>query len=217
MVHVLHYGPTSVPNFGFSTALVPKSFQALLVWLAEEGHIIGVLASKKLRAFKLTEPTTHIRRHLRRPRRSILFDVFSGFQSLAYLVIALSPTYISADISAVLVAGTSTFSATLVQGLSLLSHGQIIQCIPEALGISAGCIALLWCSPPCRTFSFPMPSMLLSPRSARYPAVSTAVRITLAQGQSIQKWPLHGFSYHARPACLQPFQVFALLWTTVDC
>ena len=27
-----------------------RTFQALLIWLAEEGHIIGDLASKKLRA-----------------------------------------------------------------------------------------------------------------------------------------------------------------------
>ena len=97
---------------------------------------------------------TRIQRPLKRPRRSILLDVFSGFQSLAYLAATLSLTYISVDISAVLVAGTSTFSANLVQDLSLLPHGQIIQCILEVLGISVGCIAFVWCSPPCRTFSF---------------------------------------------------------------
>ena len=65
----------------------------------------------------------------------------------------LSLTYISVDISAVLVAGTSTFSATRVQELSLLPHDRIIQCILEVFGISAASIAFIWCSPPCRTFS----------------------------------------------------------------
>ena len=130
-----------------------RTFQALLAWLAEEGHIIGDLASKKLREFRLSDPAMRIQRPLKRPRFSILLDVFSGFQSLAYLAATLSLTYVSVDISAVLVAGTSTFSATLVQDLSLLPHGRIIQCILEVLGISVGCIALIWCSPPCRTFS----------------------------------------------------------------
>ena len=131
-----------------------RTFQALLVWLAEEGHIVGDLASKKLKALRLPNPMAHIHRPLKRPRRSILLDVFSGFQSLAYLAATLSLTYVSINISVVLVAGTSTFSATLVQDVSLLPHGQIIQCILEVLGISAGCIAFVWCSLPCRTFSF---------------------------------------------------------------
>ena len=119
-----------------------RTFQALLVWLAEEVHIVGDLASKKLKAFTLPNPMTHVQRPLKRLRRSILLDVFSGFQSLAYLAATLSLTYVSIDISAVLVADTSTFSATLVQDLSLLPHGQIIQCILEVLGISTACVAL---------------------------------------------------------------------------
>ena len=160
-----------------------RTFQVLLVWLAEEGHIIGDLASKKLRAFKLPEPTTHIRRPLKRPRRSILLDAFSGFQSLAYLATTLSLSYISVDISVVLVAGTSTFSATLVQDLSLLPHGQIIQCILEALGISAGCIALVWCSPPCRTFS-----------------LSDATNATITERRPVPcNYREHGPTYYTRP------------------
>jgi len=130
-----------------------RTFQALLTWLAEEGYIIGDLDSKKLKVYRSPEPATRVRRPLKRSRSSILLDVFSGFQSLAYLAATLSLTYVSVDISAVLIAGTSTFSATLVQDLSLLPYGRIIQCILEVLGISAGSIALIWCSPPCRTFS----------------------------------------------------------------
>ena len=130
-----------------------RTFQALLAWLAEEGHILGDLTSKKLKDFRLHDPAMRIQRPLKRQRFSILLDVFSGFQSLAYLAATLSLTYVSVDISAILVAGTSTFSATLVQDLSLLPHGRIIQCILEVLGISVGCIAFIWCSPPCRTFS----------------------------------------------------------------
>ena len=119
-----------------------RTFQALLTWLAEEGHIIGDLDSKKLKAYRTPDPATRVRRPLKRPRSSILLDVFSGFQSLAYLAATLSLTYVSVDISAVLIAGTSTFSATLVQDLSLLPYGRIIQCILEVLGISAGCYCL---------------------------------------------------------------------------
>jgi hypothetical protein len=145
-------------NFGSEFRIFngARTFQALLAWLAEEGHIIGDLASKKLKklkTFALLNLPVRVQRPLKRPRRSVLIDVFSGFQSLAYLAASLSLTYISVDISAVLVAGTSSFSATLVQDLSLLPHGRIIQCILEVLGISAACVALIWCSPPCRTFS----------------------------------------------------------------
>ena len=98
-------------------------------------------------------PRPRVPRPPKRSRRSILLDVFSGFQSLAYLAGVLGLTYVSVDISAVLYAGTSTFSATFVQDLSLLQHGRIIQCILETLGVSAGSVALVWCSPPCRTFT----------------------------------------------------------------
>ena len=128
------------------------TFQRLLELLAAMGTVVGDLTSLKPRKNGCI-PRPSVPRPLKRPRRSILLDVFSGFQSLAYLAGVLGLTYVSVDISAVLCAGTSTFSATFVQDLSMLPHGEIIQCILETLGISAGCVALVWCSPPCRTFT----------------------------------------------------------------
>ena len=49
-------------NFGSEFRIFngARTFQALLAWLAEEGHIIGDLASKKLKTFTVPNPVTHV-------------------------------------------------------------------------------------------------------------------------------------------------------------
>ena len=146
------------------------AFQAALDALAALGCIAGDLHStrqttalpqdateqkKRCRRGAGRKPRkmiTRVERPMKRARKSVLIDIFSGFQSLALLAGVLSLSYVSIDISAVLVAGTSTFSATLVEDLCLIEHGCIVQHILSALGIAAEWVAFLWCSPPCRTF-----------------------------------------------------------------
>jgi hypothetical protein len=94
-----------------------------------------------------------IARPVSRARRSIVADFFSGYQSLAPVAHAYGYTYVSIDISAVITAGTREFRATIVQDLTLIPHGEIINWLLERLGVSRKCIAFIWCSPPCRTFT----------------------------------------------------------------
>jgi hypothetical protein len=187
----LGYGSRSAlwTNFGSEFRIFngARTFQALLVWLAEEGHIIGDLASKKLKVFSLPNPVTHVQRPLKRLCRSILIDVFSGFQSLAYLAATLSLTYVSIDISAVLVAGTSSFSATLVQDLSLLHMARLSSAFWRYSAYPLRALPSSGALPRVAPSAAPMPSTPPSRRSDQNPATiaNTASRIQIALSESV--------------------------------
>ena len=158
-----------------------QAFQRALTCLAECGQVIGNIHStramtvedKRKRARQDEVPdATHtavslssvqlqsvydtmrrIARPVSRARRSIVVDFFPGYQSLAPVARAYGYTYVSIDISAVITAGTQEFRATIVQDLTPTPHGEIINWLLERLGVSRKCIAFIWCSPPCRTFT----------------------------------------------------------------
>ena len=119
--------------------------------VADAGQAIIPLRNVQPRS--MYDTTRRIARPVSRARRSIVVDFFSGYQSLASVAHAYGYTYVSIDISAVITAGTQEFRATVVQDLTLMPHGEIINWLLERFGVSRKCIAFIWCSPPCRTFT----------------------------------------------------------------
>ena len=109
--------------------------------------------SRSLPSYSAHGTTRRIQRPVSRARRSIVVDFFSGYQSLATVAQSFGLTYVSIDISAVITAGKQEFRATIVQDLTVIPHGEMINWLIERLGVLREHIGFIWCSPPCRTFT----------------------------------------------------------------
>jgi hypothetical protein len=140
-----------------------ETFSYALLHLVDAGLLVGDVCTEAPKQGAASTPArkkakksvaVHAPRPIPRGKRRVLLDLFSGFQSLLFLANFLGYDYVPVDISAVLHAGASSFSVGAgCIDLSLFDEGCIVSGVLGVLGLSAGSIAYIWCSPPCRTFT----------------------------------------------------------------